>query len=359
MIDVDALSQPLSDEEPAGPNLEYDADFLALETASRGKPEQQFGDSVVPAEEPDWKEVGRMAVALLERTRDLRVACLLLRALCHTEGIEGVAQGLDLLSRLTTGLWPSVHPQLDPDDGNDPFMRLSALSLLADGEALQRGEGLVRDLRNCVVVSSRGMAVRMRDVELALELLEGVQDAPEFSPQQIEGMLGESVAAGQPDHAAAALAHLDQLLDFLRETVGSVETPTASLIRERLQALVNLRARATDGDDEPSAGEGGATNEGGPSGDDSSPADAGARRAGISGEIRNRADVERVLTKVCEYLERHEPTNPAPLLIRRAQRLMTMSFLDIMREMAPEGLDSVTKITGADGSGSSESSESY
>ena len=53
-----------------------------------------------------------------------------------------------------------------------------------------------------------------------------------------------------------------------------------------------------------------------------------------------------MLDRVCDYLDRHEPTNPAPLLIRRAQRLMTMNFLEIVREMAPEGLDSLQKITG-------------
>ena len=34
---------------------------------------------------------------------------------------------------------------------------------------------------------------------------------------------------------------------------------------------------------------------------------------------------------------------------------MTMSFVDIMKEMAPEGMDSITKIAGADQVGTSES----
>ncbi len=67
------------------------------------------------------------------------------------------------------------------------------------------------------------------------------------------------------------------------------------------------------------------------------------------GEIRSRDDALRLLDKVSEFLERNEPTNPAPLLIRRARRLMTMSFVDIMREMAPEGMDSIEKIAGPTG----------
>ena len=50
----------------------------------------------------------------------------------------------------------------------------------------------------------------------------------------------------------------------------------------------------------------------------------GRRRApSIDGEIGTREDAVRMLDLVCSYLERHEPSNPAPLFIRRAQRLMT------------------------------------
>jgi type VI secretion system protein ImpA len=353
LIDVDALALPLGDDAPAGPNLEYDGDFLALDSAARGKPEQQFGDTIVPAEEPDWKEVRRMSLALLERTRDLRVAGLLTRALSHTDGMAGFAQGVELLTRLTTELWDHVHPQLDPDDGNDPFMRMSALSMLADGEGMQRGEGILRDLRGAEVVSARGMgSCRMRDAELALDLLEGSQETPTLSRTQIEGMFAEAVRAGAPDYVGSALNSVERLLAFLRETVGSVDAPDATMLLTRLKAISRLRAQAVSGGEPADGGdaETDSADSGGGGG-----TGAGPRPAGISGEIRNRDDALRMLNKVSEYLERHEPTNPAPLLIRRAHRLMTMSFVDIMKEMAPEGMDSLTKIAGADQVGTGES----
>ena len=49
--------QAVSADAPCGPNLEYDQEFLALEQAARGKEEQQYGDTVIPAEEPDWVDV--------------------------------------------------------------------------------------------------------------------------------------------------------------------------------------------------------------------------------------------------------------------------------------------------------------
>ena len=53
-----------------------------------------------------------------------------------------------------------------------------------------------------------------------------------------------------------------------------------------------------------------------------------------------------MLDCVCEFLERSEPSSPAPLLIRRAQRLIGSGFLDIMRDMAPESLGHIAVITG-------------
>ena len=54
----------------------------------------------------------------------------------------------------------------------------------------------------------------------------------------------------------------------------------------------------------------------------------------------------RALQRVCDWIERHEPSNPAPLLIRRAQRLMSKSFLEIMRDLNPEGVHEIEKLAG-------------
>ena len=73
---------------------------------------------------------------------------------------------------------------------------------------------------------------------------------------------------------------------------------------------------------------------------------AQTKSAGAVGEIRSREDAIRVLDLVCKYIERNEPTNPAPLLIKRAQRLMSLGFLDIIKELAPDGMGQIEVITG-------------
>lgn len=64
------------------------------------------------------------------------------------------------------------------------------------------------------------------------------------------------------------------------------------------------------------------------------------------GEIESRDDALSALERVCEYYNRNEPSSPVPLLLLRAQRLAGMSFLEIVKEIAPGGLEQVLQVSG-------------
>ncbi|MEL6107641.1 MAG: hypothetical protein AAFU85_16505, partial [Planctomycetota bacterium] len=55
---------------------------------------------------------------------------------------------------------------------------------------------------------------------------------------------------------------------------------------------------------------------------------------------------------VCDFYEINEPSSPLPLLIRRAQRLASASFLDILRDVAPDGLIQAEALGGGNPSAS-------
>ncbi len=84
-IAVDCLLQPVTADDPVGPDLEYDPAYLAAFRAAEGTPERQMGGTVVAAEEPDWHRVQALAADLLTRSKDLRVAVLLTRALSRLQ----------------------------------------------------------------------------------------------------------------------------------------------------------------------------------------------------------------------------------------------------------------------------------
>jgi type VI secretion system protein ImpA len=54
----------------------------------------------------------------------------------------------------------------------------------------------------------------------------------------------------------------------------------------------------------------------------------------------------RRLDEVCDYYARCEPSSPVPLLLRRAQRLVGKTFLDLLRDLAPGGVSEMEVISG-------------
>ena len=61
---VEEWLRDTSVEPPCGPNLEYDDRFMALVSSASGKPEQQYGNTIIPAEDPDWEEHRRPVDAI-------------------------------------------------------------------------------------------------------------------------------------------------------------------------------------------------------------------------------------------------------------------------------------------------------
>ena len=329
-FDIEFLSAALAEDQPCGPELDHDPDFQALERAAAGTPERQYGDKVYPAEPPDWADVMQRAQVLAERTRDLRVATLLLRSGARLQGLAGAANGLQLIERLLTLHWDGVHPKLDADDDNDPTMRLNALLPLVAADAA------LADLRAAGVTPVRG-SLTLRDLELGLGV--GTAFADEVEPTEagvLEGLA--SLLQSHPqtaEHITGALSAAQAIAALLDDRVGS-RAPDAAPLLQLLRAAATALARV-QGD---STGQDGS----GDPGDTGTPAGRGS--GGTRGELQTRADAVRELERVCQWLERHEPSNPAPLLIRRAQRLMNMSFIDIIRDMASNGLEQVENVVG-------------
>src|SRR4051812_30270804 len=97
-MNVEALLSEVSPEAPCGDNLEYDPEYLKLMRAAQGVPEHGIGDTFVPAQEPNWRDVRDHSVELFSRTKDLAVALRLGEALLKLEGLPGFRDGLALIN---------------------------------------------------------------------------------------------------------------------------------------------------------------------------------------------------------------------------------------------------------------------
>jgi type VI secretion system protein ImpA len=342
-MNVGTLLTEVAPDAPSGANLEYDRAFIELEQLSQGKPERQMGTSVVEAEEPDWRAVEKQASELLTRTKDLRVVAHLVRALLKSAGLPGLAQGLSLLRGLVERYWASLHPQLDPDDDNDPTMRINVLMSLCDAS-------VVAAVRAAPLVSSRLLGrFGLREVDLASGASPAAPGSTPVDPAAIDGAFAEVEVAtlqATADAARSGLTDLAFIETFVNEQVGAHRGPNlAPLSRLLKQASDVLTERLIQrGVAGPSNGEGaGDTTNGAPA--------AAGRRSSLTGEINSRDDVIRALDKIIEYYQRAEPSSPIPLLLQRSKRLVAMSFMDIVRDLAPEGVAQVENLRGRDESG--------
>lgn len=334
---VEALQAPISEASPCGDDLEYDQAFTALASAAQGKPEQQFGDTVIPAVEPEWRTVAEQAQALLGRTKDVRAAVLLLRASTRMQGIAGFVMGLRLLTGLLDRHWEGIHPKLDADDDNDPTMRLNALAPLTD-------EGMVlRDLYEANVGVARGVGpIRVRDIAIAHNALASAGADAGYSAAQVHG--GLEAIHGETPEMLQTLMEMPTLVTQLQTLIVERTGRTDLIDLGPLRAIANVLSKASAAVAGPAAQ---AEAEAGVE----AAADAGAgsaavARAAVPGEIRNRQDALQTLDRVIRYLEQAEPGNPAPLLIARAKKLIGVSFFEIMADLAPNALDTIETVTG-------------
>ena len=345
-IDTSAWAGPLSEAEPCGPNLEFDGDFGALDRASQGKAEQQFGATVIPAEEPDWKEMDGLARGLMDRTRDLRVLGQLTVARLRLGGLADYAPLLEVSRGWLADLWDSLHPQLDPEDDNDPTLRANALLLVASPAWVLR---YLRDLP--LVRAPRVGQFSWRQMSMATGQLPPLPNEEPPSETTIRGAFAEAdpaAVAATATAVKAARVALRGISDAFDDKAGAGSGPNFDDLEKLLHEMDRFLDRFAVHED--AAGEPAAET----TVDDAAPvaaASAGPRAGGASAasltSVNTRADALRLLDLVCQYYERTEPSSPLPLLIRRAQRLADKSFIEILTDLAPDGVMQARMMTGA------------
>jgi len=66
----------------------------------------------------------------------------------------------------------------------------------------------------------------------------------------------------------------------------------------------------------------------------------------FGGAVNSREDVIRALDAICAYYARNEPSSPIPMFMERSKKLVMMSFVDLIKELVPEGLSKVDMLRG-------------
>ncbi len=345
-IEIEKFLTEITPENICGDDLEYDAEFMVLEQEVQGKEEQTMGDSVIEAEPPNWREVKKQAEKILARTRDLRVCVYLLKALTETEGILGLADGMALLKQTTEKFWQHVHPELDPDDDNDPTERINILMSLCDFDSF------LKPLQYISLVESKALGrFSLRDIQIANGTITITDSENESEPPQMAAI----DAAFQDCDAEIVLAtakairdtqdNLNQMEAFITDNVGINDAASFTELRTLLKEINTIisgqieKLGLNDTEEESDADE------------DSenyaqSAISKGVKPAGGPLSINSNQDVSKALNLISEYYKKNEPSSPIPMMLERVSRLVGKNFMEVLQDIAPNGVEQVDFLRG-------------
>ena len=348
-LNLDELLKPISAEKPCGEDLSYDPDFTELERLIPGKPEQEMGNVRIPAEEPDWKDIHQRCIALMQRTKDIRVMVYLVLAEARLRGIEGVRDGLTLLSQHLQSYWPTLMPPLDAEDDNDPTLRVNAIaSMSPPGDAYDDPLKFPRRFLDVSLTDSRQLGpVTLRQIMVSSGELPAAEGEKVMESPQIEAAFSDT----PPQRLAELLQAAEQALDAWNEIDkiltmqvgpgrGADLRGTGKIIQNWVSHIQSRSGAAGAlAQDVDAAGRSGV--QAGPRSTTGS-----APPQVVRGGISSRDDCIRAIDEICRYLESAEPSSPVPMILRRARKLISKSFLDVIADLSPDSLAAIKAIGG-------------
>ena len=341
MADLSGLLAEISTENPCGENLEYDPARVALDTHILGIPENQFtGEKAQP---PNWREIEKQALALLQRSRDIQVIMYLIRSQIPLQGWIGLHQGLEFLYESLLTYWDSIHPQLDPDDDLDPTIRVNLI------EELNSYEFILRPLSLAFLVESKSIGrFCLRDLHYATDKIETPEDVSKPDINVIRGAFLDAdaeILSTTRQAISDSLQLVEKMEDWVSEKVGASQAPSLSSLKSLLKEVIfdfqqyagNEVAQKIEASDDSIDYE-----------DTTSTETTTPKAKSVAGSINNRQDVLKMLDLICKYYEEQEPSSPVPLLLQRAKYLVTADFMTIVQNLMPDGLSQLEIIKGPD-----------
>jgi type VI secretion system protein ImpA len=321
----------------------------------------------------------------LGKSKDLRVLAYLGAALLRTDGLPAFLNALVIASTWLDTYWSGTYPPID----GDGMARTSALNCFADPMAVidrlrriplvanAHGKFALRDLD--IVSGKLAPAAReekptqgqvdaafaampleelidlQQQVERAIAAVATIEKttdqgirrdlAPRQTPEEAaEAATAAAVAAGaEPDAAAKAGA------DAAARTAAAAAAAAAAAIDAAPKfepLLIPLRQIGAELRARVAARQPGSQAEAA-AGTAPAPSAAGTTSSGISvGAINSRQDAIRALDAVAEFFRRSEPSSPVPLFVERAKRLVSKSFLEVLADIAPDGVSQARSAGG-------------
>lgn len=332
----DTLLEPLSDEDPCGPDLSatYDEDFEMYYFEAIERVPTRFVVNSETGEVFDRKSIDIKAEVkeigkLLERSRDLRLLSLEAQFQALSGDVSAFSECLQIMAALLEKYWFEVNPKIEDGDASERRTQLELLDELSSVIMPLEHAPLFRDRRIDYV--------SYRDFQVA----SGLKDPRANETPGDAGAI--SVALQSADNAeavdqlftdlSAAVAAVKAIVNACRLADSAAFSPGMGNLQELLERMVSFIADARpdlageEAESEQADGE-----------DGEGPAEGGAAASSTPayrGSIADHAAARDALQAVEGYFMRYEPSAPALILIRQAQQLIGKPLTEALDVLLP------------------------
>ncbi len=309
--------------------VEFDPRYSEIEfTLSEYDSQTDPLNAVDNARDINWHAIREQSAALLEQCFDLHVVLWFMRANLHIDGFSAFYQGIKDIDAKYAEEGATIFPQADMEPSSDSF-HAAALGWLATSSCLHEIKNskifpdtplTTDELLNMRLDEQEGKSLHFSEVVKVLGQADSFfagRNLPSLKEQ-----LALEIDALERVENYANLQAEDYRLDCrqVRDYLKQFNRQLASLEQQELPA---------ERDDAEI---------------DSPDADAPVAMPGKY--IRSRQDVILLLDQVLDYFQNYEPSHPAPILIRRSQKMIGMDFATIVEELLPESLASLNQLSG-------------
>ncbi|MCS3408358.1 ImpA family type VI secretion system protein [Serratia sp. AKBS12] len=273
----------------------------------------------------NWSDIREKSERLLDVCQDLRVMMWHLRASLHTQGIIALYRGMCRIDgALAAG--GTIYPQMPDEPAGSSHA--AALGWLSTVSCLSE----------------------LRKARLAPELPLSLEAVQASLAQEGESSISFSELVVVLENSAVHYQELDcpplqpQLL-FVVEALKRIEHYANQNSDGYQLDCRNLRALLTKTAEQLMVLYASETNLAEVEGaDEIWPSQAGASRG--EGKVRSRQDAILLLDKVIDYFKTYEPSHPAPIFIRRSQKMIGMEFEEIVEELMPDAMGALASFIG-------------
>jgi len=334
MLDVAALTQPVTADDPCGPDLDATGDVQYLNFFAAAEPllpisyfevvnangeRARFDPKAV-----DFTSQFAAAQPLLARTRDLRLTVLLAKFSILNRDLDGFLNCLKATAVLLREQWEAVHPRGEHDD-----YALRAVTI----EAIDVFPTVINPLQfHPLIENRRHGTLNYRAYQVAKgEIPAADADMPDLAT--IERIVSETdldTLRAASTRCSAVAAEIAGIKAIWHEKLNSGQP----LSLDRLSGVVNGMAAWLAGlvvARDPAA-TAAPPNE-------TPPVDAQAPLE-ITSAVASPGQASAALAASADYFARAEPSNPALLLVRQAQEMVGKSFIEVMRMLVPSHVES-------------------